>query len=522
MRCRDLFGLALAALWQSKARTVLTLAGVALGAGMLVVSLSLSHGLRAVVETEFRKDDQLRTVMLYQSWQAPAIGEVAIPPAEVEVRGEVGEARRRRLRQLLVQRYRQRQTYQQILLTPDRLAAVAALDHVVAVVPEVNERAEVTVNGSPRVVRMELLSPGRGKLDERLVCGRLPAPDRSEMMVSEAALLDWGVVADADVERFLGRRLRLEVRDEPRSAPYQVLNLLGATTAAGQPSPEELRVLGDVADRLPDLVAGLDLPQSENQVLKALLQRSKATRSANGKAKPVADEFTVVGVYYRNPADERDGWRYGRGDADLLVAPRPGQELLARLSNYADHGFNHATLLVDREDHVRGVLAELKETGLRTSSMVEWAERALQEVTLIGLGMTVLSVLALVVAGLGITNTMVTSVLERTHDIGIMKAVGARNGQVVGLFLVEGVVLGLLGGGLGLLGAWLFSLPAEGWIRGVMEQQWQQKVKYIIFRFPAWLLAGAPLFAVLVTTAAALLPARRAARIDPAVTLRSE
>jgi putative ABC transport system permease protein len=136
--------------------------------------------------------------------------------------------------------------------------------------------------------------------------------------------------------------------------------------------------------------------------------------------------------------------------------------------------------------------------------------------------MTVLSVLALVVAGLGITNTMVTSVLERTHDIGIMKAVGARNRQVVGLFLVEGVVLGLLGGGLGLLGAWLFSLPAEGWIRGVMEQQWQQKVKYIIFRFPPWLLAGAPLFAVLVTTVAALLPARRAARIDPAVTLRSE
>ncbi|HEY1375871.1 MAG TPA: FtsX-like permease family protein [Gemmataceae bacterium] len=522
MRGRDLLGLALAALWQSKARTALTLAGVALGAGMLVVSLSLSHGLRTVVETEFRKDDGLRAVMVYQSWQAPTVDEAAIPPADLEVRGVAGEARRRRLRQLLVQRYRERQPYQTIPLTPDRLAAIAGMEHVVAVVPEVNERVEVAVNGSPRVARMELLSPGRGKLEDRLVCGRLPEPDRPELLASEAALLAWGVVADADVEGFVGRRLRLEVGGEPRAAPYQVLSLLGATAAGRQLSPEEQHALAGVAERLPDLVEHLDLPPAQGQVLKALLERAKADRSAGGKARRAAGEFTVVGVYYQEPGEDQDGWRFGRGDADLLVAPRPGQELLARLSNYADRGFDRATLLVDREDHVRGVLAGLKEMGLRTYAMVEWAERALQEVTLIGLGMTVLSVLALVVAGLGITNTMVTSVLERTHDIGIMKAVGARNGQVVGLFLVEGVVLGLLGGGLGLLGAWLFSLPAESWIRGVMEHQWQRKVGYTIFRFPPWLLATATLFAVLVTTAAALLPARRAARIDPAVTLRME
>jgi len=179
-------------------------------------------------------------------------------------------------------------------------------------------------------------------------------------------------------------------------------------------------------------------------------------------------------------------------------------------------------VVADREDHVRGLLATFQRAGYHTSSLVEWAERAYQEVTLIGLGMAVLSVLALVVAGLGITNTMVTSVLERTHDIGIMKAVGARDRQVLGLFLIEGAVLGLVGGALGLLGAWLFSLPAEGWVHRVMEQQSEQRIHHTIFRFPGWLLAGAPLFAVLVTTLAALLPARRAARIDPAVTLRTE
>src|SRR5437763_15510788 len=100
MRGRDLFGLAFAALWQSKMRTLLTLAGVALGTGMLVVSLSLGHGLRTVVATEFHKDDRLRTVMAYQSWQAPAIDEAAIPPAEINVPAGVGQARRERLRRM--------------------------------------------------------------------------------------------------------------------------------------------------------------------------------------------------------------------------------------------------------------------------------------------------------------------------------------------------------------------------------------------------------------------------------------
>jgi putative ABC transport system permease protein len=232
--------------------------------------------------------------------------------------------------------------------------------------------------------------------------------------------------------------------------------------------------------------------------------------------------FTIVGVHYAIPGDDRGWWGSDPGEGDLVVPAGPGRDLLARLPNYVAAGFNQAVVTVDHEENVRGVEAELVRAGYQTNSLAEWAGRAMQEVTLIGAGMTVLSIMALIVAGLGITNTMVTSVLERTHDIGIMKAVGARDRDIMGLFLIEGMVLGLVGGALGLLGGWLFSLPAEGWIRGVMEHQSQQKIVDPIFRFPPWLVAGTPLFAVLVTTAAAFLPARRAARIDPAVTLRAE
>ena len=509
------------ALWQAKTRTLLTLTGVALGATMLIISLALSRGMRAVVDTEFGKDARLRTVTVYQSSAAAAVDEADIPPARLAVPGDVSPGRRERLRQMLIQRYRDELPRRPIKLTPDRLAAIAELEHVAAVVPAVNDRAAVTVNGSPRVASLALLAPDHHSIADRIVYGRLPDPVRPELLISESVLFYCGVVADSDVEKFVGQSLRLEVRREPRQAPYQVLNLLGVAWP-GQPSPAEMQVLGQVADRLPDLIARLDLPAGQAAVLKSLLDRAKPSKPDN-KPKLVAAEFTVAGVYHHAADGAVNPWGYyGSPEPDLILAAQPAQDLLARLPNYADHGFERATILVDHEENVHGVVTAVEQMGLGTYSLVEWAERATREVTLIGLGMTVLSVLALVVAGLGITNTMVTSVLERTHDIGIMKAVGARNRQVVGLFLIEGVVLGLLGGGLGLLGAWLFSLPAEGWVHGVMEQQAQHKLDYAIFRFPPAVVAGAPLFAMLVTTAAALLPARRAARIDPAVTLRTE
>ncbi len=136
--------------------------------------------------------------------------------------------------------------------------------------------------------------------------------------------------------------------------------------------------------------------------------------------------------------------------------------------------------------------------------------------------MTLLALTALLVAALGITNTLVMSVLERTHEIGVMKAVGARDGHVLGLFLVEGALIGLLGGCLGLLFGWLASFPGEAFALSVVKRQGELHPDQALFAFPLWLVLGVPLFAMLVTTLAALYPARRAARVNPIEALRHE
>jgi putative ABC transport system permease protein len=114
------------------------------------------------------------------------------------------------------------------------------------------------------------------------------------------------------------------------------------------------------------------------------------------------------------------------------------------------------------------------------------------------------------------------SVLERTREIGIFKAVGAGDGHVQLIFLIEGALIGVVGGVLGLLSAWVFSFPVDAWSRSLISRDLKFDLQESLFVFPPWLTVGVVLFATLVTTLAAVYPARRAARVAPLQALRHE
>jgi ABC-type antimicrobial peptide transport system permease subunit len=128
---------------------------------------------------------------------------------------------------------------------------------------------------------------------------------------------------------------------------------------------------------------------------------------------------------------------------------------------------------------------------------------------------------ALVVAGLGIINTLLIAVLERYQEIGICKAIGASDGDLIVLFLTEAGIIGLMGGLGGLVMgrgvAWVLEIAANAYARseGVMGH-------LDIFAFPLWLLAATVLFAAVISVLAGVYPARRAARVDPIKALRRE
>jgi putative ABC transport system permease protein len=129
--------------------------------------------------------------------------------------------------------------------------------------------------------------------------------------------------------------------------------------------------------------------------------------------------------------------------------------------------------------------------------------------------------LALLVASIGIANTMIMAVYERTREIGILKAVGAAPAQIRVLFVVEAALIGFLGGVVGTVLGWLLGKGLNRLILVILE--WQQiDVRGTFFVVSWWLVVGAVAFGTLVGLLAGLYPAARAARLAPLDALRYE
>ncbi|MEM4240330.1 MAG: ABC transporter permease [Candidatus Woesearchaeota archaeon] len=126
-----------------------------------------------------------------------------------------------------------------------------------------------------------------------------------------------------------------------------------------------------------------------------------------------------------------------------------------------------------------------------------------------------IALISLLVGGIGIMNTMYTAVLERKRDIGIMKAVGARNSDVMLIFLLESGLLGMAGGAIGIVIGMALSKSVEVIATGVIGNLIQAS-------FPWYLIVGALAFSFIVGMVSGALPARQASRLPPVEALRGE
>lgn len=233
-------------------------------------------------------------------------------------------------------------------------------------------------------------------------------------------------------------------------------------------------------------------------------------------------ELPIVGVVRERFGEERatfveEAWAM---QTDLFLPISLARELWDR---QPARGGLPATLVVARGlADVEAIEKTVDERGLEARSVreaVDGMKRSLSVVTVVA---SALAGIALFVSALGIVNTLVMSVLERTREIGLLKALGATDGDVAAVFLVEAGLLGVFGGALGAALGFGLALVGDELGRRKVEELFLMPFKGHLFAFPWWLALGALGFAVTTSLLAAIVPTLRAARIDPVRALRHE
>lgn len=230
-------------------------------------------------------------------------------------------------------------------------------------------------------------------------------------------------------------------------------------------------------------------------------------------------KFTVVGLL--KPVGNR------QDDSAILMGldevrdvfkagDKPSDEVYMIISRTST-GEVPATVAKRIEDRLRRAHGEKK--GEETF-MVRTSEQLMESFnSILGIIQAVIigiAAISLLVGGIGIMNTMYTAVIERTKDIGIMKAVGARNSAILAIFVIESGLLGMVGGVIGvLLGAGFAKL-----VELVASQALGSNL--LKAALPIELLLGAVLFSFAIGAISGFFPARQAAHLKPVDALRYE
>jgi len=159
--------------------------------------------------------------------------------------------------------------------------------------------------------------------------------------------------------------------------------------------------------------------------------------------------------------------------------------------------------------------------GVQVQSLDIFVEMANRIVVTITIMLVMLASVALLVASIGIANTMIMAVYERTREIGVLKALGASCWDVQWMLIIESGFIGLLGGVLGLLAGWVIGLLLNQGISWYLQYR-ELAIQGVFFVVTPGLAFIAMVFAAFIGITAGWLPSRRAAGLDPLEALRHE
>lgn len=480
----DILHLALRNLRQAKLRAVLTTMGVIVGTAVIVTMVSFGLGLQSNMLARFKALDLFNEIVVF----GRGLGNLAglDRPSRAREEGERRDNRGRSLRNPTR------------ILDDAGVKEIANVPGVAYVEPNVSFPAYVRSNGKLLTQYVGGANiPNSATRFQHFASGKMiSAPTAAEAVVSERFVRDFGY-------------------GKPADAVGKTFELLAPPEEKGEEKEEEdaPNFFGIPLDDSGFDESGAGLQTRTFQIVGVLSEIKEG--AGQGAMRGIMQN---AGIYV--PLQVAHTWATEHRSPMSRVAlalARQGGSLAAGQTE----GYDSAVVRVTDPVELTQVREKITELGFGSFSIVDELDQIRTVFLIIDSVLGLLGGISLLVASFGIANTMIMSILERTREIGIMKAIGAEDREIKLIFFVEAAVIGVTGGVVGVLLAWgIDGLANRLAYRFILKPQGASFIDF--FDLPVYLWMGAILFALVVSILAALYPASRAARIDPVRALRHD
>jgi ABC-type lipoprotein release transport system permease subunit len=489
----DILQLALRNLRQAKLRAILTTMGVVVGVSVIVTMVSFGLGLQGNMLARFKALDLFSEIRVF----GKSLRSMAVTTRDRGV-GRSNEPEERRQGRFRLDNAPTR------ILDDNAIAEIGKIPGVAYVEPHISFVVYVRSNGR---VSTQFASgvavPNASTRFQEFVAGKMiGSPNANEIVISERFAKDFGYENFPDA---IGKTVELLAPNEKKAdQDEQSATDQGPANFFGIPlddqAPDESNPEGLVTEAF--TIAG---------ILKTEVREGPGQGGLRGLL-PTSDIYL--------PLPSARAWtlehRSPMGQVALELARGSGA-----LGESDTEGYDSAIVRVSDPVALTDVRKGIADLGLGSFSIVDQLEQLRTVFLILDSVLGLLGGISLLVASFGIANTMIMSILERTREIGIMKAIGAEDREIKLIFFVEAAVIGLTGGVIGTLLAWVLDGIANRLAyRFVLKPQGASYVDF--FSLPPYLSLGAILFAVIISILAAMYPAARAARIDPVKALRHD
>ncbi len=246
------------------------------------------------------------------------------------------------------------------------------------------------------------------------------------------------------------------------------------------------------------------LPNSDKSLGDTFKLTYNVTQGNNANSTNIADSipFRIIGVV----SDDQTSYVYlPIADTQKLVSGVPYADIKVQATNRST---------------VINVKNDITTLGYNATAPLQTIQQLNQVFTYVQIGLGALGIIALIISSIGMFNTMTIALLERTREIGVMKALGAAKSDVWRMFLAEATLIGLSGGIVGVLLGGLLAFTANGALNILAGIYGGQAAT--IFYSPPWFIAAIIIFSTVVGMITGFYPAKRAANLNPLIALRYE